>query len=210
MSQVLRAIPILRRDGITVRLREATLADAPLIDGRNTDLAWQGDFNDFGPRERRLLADNLADGKRMVAPDRGQLVVERIADGENLGDVSWHTVRYGPNEESGALNIGIALVATARGRGHGTEAQQLLVGLLFEHFDINRVEASTDVENIAEQRSLEKAGFTREGILRGAQFRGGRYHDLVGYSILRADVAAGSEDPATGSGDASDDARTPT
>jgi RimJ/RimL family protein N-acetyltransferase len=195
MTRAPRTVPIIRRDGSVVRLREASLADAAVIDARNEDLGWQGDFNDFGPRERRLLADNLADGMRMVAPDRGQLVVERIADGENLGDVSWHTVRYGPNEESRALNMGIALVPTARGHGYGTEAQRLLVEVLFEHLDIGRVEASTDVENVAEQRSLEKAGFIREGILRGAQFRGGTYHDLVGYSILRADVAAAKDDP---------------
>ena len=60
--------------------------------------------------------------------------------------------------------------------------------LLFRLFDIERVEASTDVENIAEQRSLEKAGFTREGVQRRAQFRAGAYHDLVSYSILREDL----------------------
>jgi hypothetical protein len=46
----------------------------------------------------------------------------------------------------------------------------------------------TDVENIAEQRSLEKAGFTREGILRHAQWRAGAHHDLVSYSMLREDL----------------------
>ena len=158
MTRAPRSIPIIRRDGIAVRLREATLADAEVIDGRNEDLSWQGGFNDFGPRE-------------------------------NLGDVSWHTVRYGPNEESRALNIGIALVPAARGHGYGGEAQRLLAETLFELFDIARVEASTDIENLAEQRSLEKAGFIREGVLRGAQFRAGGYHDLVGYSILRSDVS---------------------
>jgi len=63
--------------------------------------------------------------------------------------------------------------------------QRLLAALLFRLFDIERIEASTDVENIAEQRSLEKAGFTREGILRRAQWRAGAHHDLVSYSILR-------------------------
>ena len=52
---------------------------------------------------------------------------------------------------------------------------------------MNRVEAQTDVDNIAEQRSLEKAGFVREGTARGSQFRAGAYHDLVTYSILRDD-----------------------
>jgi len=37
----------------------------------------------------------------------------------------------------------------------------------------------------AEQRALEKAGFTREGILRGATYRAGQWHDQVIYSVLR-------------------------
>jgi RimJ/RimL family protein N-acetyltransferase len=49
------------------------------------------------------------------------------------------------------------------------------------------VEASTDVENLAEQRALERAGFTREGVLRHAQFRDGGFRDLVLYSRLRGD-----------------------
>ncbi len=43
------------------------------------------------------------------------------------------------------------------------------------------------MENLPEQRSLEKAGYVREGIQRGAQFRAGAYHDLVTYSRLRDD-----------------------
>jgi RimJ/RimL family protein N-acetyltransferase len=52
---------------------------------------------------------------------------------------------------------------------------------------VNRVEAQTDAANVAEQRSLEKAGFVREGVARGAQFRAGRYRDLVTFSRVRAD-----------------------
>ena len=58
---------------------------------------------------------------------------------------------------------------------------------LFANTSLNRVEAQTDLENVPEQRSLEKAGFIREGIARGAQFRAGAHHDLVTYSRLRAD-----------------------
>ncbi len=108
---------------------------------------------------------------------------------------------YGPGTESRALNIGIALHPDARGHGYGTEAQRLVAELLFELFDIERVEASTDIENLAEQRSLEKAGFTREGVLRRAQFRAGGYHDLVYYSLIREDVT-GVSSPATAPRDA--------
>ena len=50
-----------------------------------------------------------------------------------------------------------------------------------------RVEASTDITNSAELRALEKAGFTREGVLRKAQWRNGDWHDLVVYSKLRGE-----------------------
>jgi RimJ/RimL family protein N-acetyltransferase len=43
------------------------------------------------------------------------------------------------------------------------------------------------VTNAAEQRALERAGFTREGVLRHAQFREGGFHDLVLYSKLRGE-----------------------
>ena len=41
--------------------------------------------------------------------------------------------------------------------------------------------------NVVEQRALEGAGFSREGVLRGAQWRRGEWHDLVSYARLRTD-----------------------
>ena len=108
---------------------------------------------------------------RSATSGTASCIVERVADGEPIGIVGWHAVGYGPNAESSGWNIGIALLPEARGHGHGTDAQALLAAYLFENTDVNRIEAQTDVDNIAEQRSLEKAGFVREGTARGAQFR---------------------------------------
>ncbi len=94
---------------------------------------------------------------------------------------------YGPSPMSDAWQIGIELVPEGRGQGFGTEAQRLVADYLFATSEVNRVEASTDVDNRPEQRSLEKAGYSREGVARGAQFRGGAYHDLVYYARLRED-----------------------
>jgi RimJ/RimL family protein N-acetyltransferase len=182
--------PPVERTGTRVRLREAKLADADVVDARAGDPAMIGEFNDLGQPRGKPLAENLANGNRMVGPERGVLLIVRIEDDAIIGDVGWHPVSYGPNERSRALNIGISLIPDARGQGYGTEAQRLIAEVLFDHYDIERIEASTDVDNIAEQRSLEKAGFTREGILRRAQFRAGAHHDLVGYSIVRSDVEA--------------------
>ncbi|GII05314.1 hypothetical protein Pta02_73220 [Planobispora takensis] len=59
---------------------------------------------------------------------------------------------------------------------------------LFDHSTVHRIQAGTEVTNVAEQRALKKAGFTREGVLRGAGFRAGEWHDGVLYSFLRSDL----------------------
>jgi RimJ/RimL family protein N-acetyltransferase len=172
-------------DGVGVRLRDATLDDADLLDSWLTPEA-KGSFNDFGvphsPTDRDALARGPLRNERS-----GELIIERMVDGRPIGTVSWHLERYGPNEESGAWNVGIALIPEARGHGHGTEAQRLVADFLFATTPLHRVEASTDAENLAEQRSLEKAGYLREAVLRRAQYRAGAWHDLVNYARLRDD-----------------------
>jgi RimJ/RimL family protein N-acetyltransferase len=171
--------------GVGVRLRDGVPDDADLLDSWLTPEA-KGPFNDFGmprsPTDRDVLARGPLRNER-----NGELIVERIADGRPIGSVSWHLARYGPNEESSARNVGIALIPEARGQGHGAAAQRLVPDFLFATTSVHRVEASTDVDNIAEQRSLEKAGYIREGILRGVQYRAGAWHDLVNYARLRDD-----------------------
>jgi RimJ/RimL family protein N-acetyltransferase len=48
-----------------------------------------------------------------------------------------------------------------------------------------RIQASTEVANVAERRALEKIGFTAEGIARGVGWRDGQWRDGVTYSLLR-------------------------
>lgn len=156
------------------RLRALTDEDLPLLPGDTSG------FDYFGPRAPRTSAPPAVldePGGMGVLDDAGTLV----------GSVSWIWQRWGPNPQSRNPMIGIWLAETARGRGLGSAAQRELVDLFFRHTAVNRVEAHTDVENVAEQRALEKAGFTREGTTRGAQWRDGDYRDGYLYSVLRAD-----------------------
>jgi RimJ/RimL family protein N-acetyltransferase len=168
-----------------VRLRDATIDDADLLD------AWSASpspFNDFGTMGRGSVDREALMVGPMRNETRGVLIVEVIDGARPIGTVSWHRVGYGPPGESDAWNIGIELAPDGRGHGYGGEAQRLVARYLFENTAANRVEAQTDTDNSAEQRALEKAGFVREGVMRGAQFRAGAYHDLVTYSILRAEI----------------------
>jgi RimJ/RimL family protein N-acetyltransferase len=130
-------------------------------------------------------------GVMHMPPHNGRLLVT-VTDAEGVtgvaGAVSWHQEAYGPTQASFAWNIGIGLSPECQGHGVGTVAQRLLAEWLLTTTPLVRIEASTDVENVAEQRSLEKAGFTREGVLRQAQARADGQHDLYSYSLLRSDL----------------------
>jgi RimJ/RimL family protein N-acetyltransferase len=160
-----------------MQLRRVGPADEPfLADLRRPEIA--GEYNTF---------DDEPGAPAVAAGDIGRMVVA-LDDGTPIGSVSWHAVSYGPNRRSVAWNIGITLLPDHRGRGHGAAAQRLLADHLFATTDANRIEASTDTANLAEQRALERAGFRPEGLLRGAQYRAGAWHDLVLFARLRGDA----------------------
>jgi RimJ/RimL family protein N-acetyltransferase len=139
-----------------VSLRAQLPEDLPLLTGRDSE------FVDFGPVAAR------AEPHPPGLDGNGGLTIV-ADDGQPAGDVGWHwTKQWGPSAASRCPMIGIWLRPEYRGRGIAAEAQTLIARLLFAHTATNRVEASTEVDNVAEQRALERAGFTREGCVRGA------------------------------------------
>jgi RimJ/RimL family protein N-acetyltransferase len=72
----------------------------------------------------------------------------------------------------------------ARGRGYGTQAVELLVRFGFVDLNLHRIALHVFADNEAAIRTYEKAGFQREGLLRGAAYVDGRYLDVVVMGIL--------------------------
>ena len=171
--------------GKKVSLRIVTAADLNLLTTWMNDLNFNSEYNTFGLRPAASIEKNFAENGLLSVQSGEFLIV--IPPDTIVGSVSYHRTRYGPNEGSNVYNIGISIAVEHRGKGYGVEAQKLLASYLFSTYPIMRVEATTDRENIAEQRALEKAGFTREGVLRQAQWRSGSWHDMVVYSKLRGE-----------------------
>jgi ribosomal-protein-alanine N-acetyltransferase len=61
------------------------------------------------------------------------------------------------------IDLGYVLAPSAWGRGYMPEAISVFSARALEVREVFRVQAFCDVENIASQRALEKAGFLREG-----------------------------------------------
>ncbi len=148
------------------------------IDGRRCVIRARAEADDCPDASSEW---EVWDDGEVVPGEHHRAVV--IVDDEIIGTMSWHAIQYGPTIGSRAWSMGIALAPQWRGQGWGSLAQRLLADHLLE--SACRVEASTDIDNIAEQRSLEKAGFQREGILRRAQRRADGQHDLVMYARVR-------------------------
>jgi RimJ/RimL family protein N-acetyltransferase len=170
-----------------VRLRPVTRDELGYLVTKQTPEVT-APYNWFGFRSEAEIVQRFEEDG-FLGDLYGKLIVEvDTADGPvAIGDVSWHAVDYGPPPASQAWNIGITLNPEWRGQGLGTRAQRLLADYLFETTRAERVEASTDVDNTAERRALERVGFTFEGVLRRAQFRGGAWRDLALYSLVRGE-----------------------
>ncbi|MBI5472352.1 MAG: GNAT family N-acetyltransferase [Ignavibacteriae bacterium] len=71
------------------------------------------------------------------------------------------------------------------GKGIATAAVNAVVRHVFTKFDVTRIFAGVFAYNAASARVLEKAGFTREGVMRQAVVKNGKTVDQFLYAILR-------------------------
>ena len=87
----------------------------------------------------------------------GHYRITRKADGQAIGGMG-----FKDQPRDGSVEVGYGLAPSARGRGYAAEA---LTALLYvaAHHGVTRVVAHTDEDNIASQRTLERAGFRRSG-----------------------------------------------
>lgn len=162
--------------GEKISLRPVRQEDLPLFAARANDIAELPECNFFALHQHNSLEKHFQEDGHL-RQEHGTLGVVTCESEQIVGDMSYRQVRYG--RASIAYQSGIVLAPEHRGKGYGVEAQQLLTEYLLSISPIMRVEACTESTNIAEQRALEKAGFTCEGVLRKAPWRNGDWHDLM-------------------------------
>jgi RimJ/RimL family protein N-acetyltransferase len=120
-------------------------------------------------------------------------------EGLERGNYSFVIIAAGTEELLGAIGMGVNgamkighigywVAAPARGRGVASSALRLLSGWALDE-GFGRVELITDPDNVASQRVAEKAGFTREGVMRSHTLhRDGRRRDAVLFSLLPGEL----------------------
>jgi RimJ/RimL family protein N-acetyltransferase len=170
-----------RGDGVV--LRPWRIEDVPAVTAacQDAEIArWLG----FVPQPyteadaRFYVQDCLAAGQ-----DRTPFAITDAESGEVIGSIDMRINRMLTG------HIGYWLAAEARGRGLTTAALVALSRWGLEERGLGRVELVTDPDNIASQRVAERAGFTREGVLRSILVnRDGTRRDGVMFSLLPGEL----------------------
>jgi RimJ/RimL family protein N-acetyltransferase len=114
--------------------------------------------------------------------------VVEAASGQVVGGLGFNSIDL----DSASGEIGYWLSAAARGRGLTTRALRLVTLWGFHALALERIQVRAELENVASCRVAEKAGYTREGVIRSSRFnpRLGRRMDFVLYSALPGEIQA--------------------
>lgn len=176
--------PPLSGDGILLRLPNDD--DAPWVaDACNDPTTRRFVVNLPSPytetEARSFLANAAA---RWAAGTDALFVIEAQGGAEPLGIVELHV---GPRD-AGIASVGYWLRPEARGRGVATGAVKLVARWAFGELGVARLELTTAPDNVASQGVAERAGFTREGVLRAAMATKDGRRDSVMFSLLKDEV----------------------
>jgi len=86
--------------------------------------------------------------------------------------------------------VGYILMPWGRGQGYATRTVRLVARWVFDDLDLTRLQARTDVRNVASQRVLERVGFQREGVARSGHVLplSGERIDTLMWSLLPGEL----------------------
>jgi RimJ/RimL family protein N-acetyltransferase len=178
-------------DGVII-LRPLDESDLPTIERAAADaeiLKW------FDLHERSS-ADYLAAKREAWAEGTGAsfAICDATRPDTCLGQV------FIERDHDGRGSVGYWLLEDGRGKGRATRAVRLVASWALAEMRLGRLQLHTDPENVASQRVAERAGFTREGVLRAYNGRSdGTRADAFVYSLLPRDLALRNDAGATAS-----------
>jgi len=177
--------------GKRIILRRVREGDWPDIE------RWAEEPDAFFGAYQRFQVDLLGELKEgyektgLLTRDSAFMMVELVEGKRAIGVVRYRPLGL-PDEDLPVPEIGFAIAEeSARGKGYAKEAVEVLVRYLYDSTPTERIMAVTGAENVSSQRVLEGLGFQREGVLRRAMYRNGRWSDAFIYGLLRREFTGG-------------------
>jgi len=167
--------------GQKIGLRARHEADGPIL---HTEL-----YDDVATRSRadsrpwRPVSPGSAAAPYAISEPADDVAFFSVVDlaGEELAG---EAVLWGIDLHNRTAHLGLSLRPSFRGRGLGVDVVRVLCHYGFTVRGLNRLQLETLADNTAMIRAATRAGFTREGTLRGAAWVTGAFADEVILGLL--------------------------
>jgi RimJ/RimL family protein N-acetyltransferase len=167
----------IRAGGLILRFPVLDDVDALLPAFADSEMREAGNLPAFGRDE---LVASL--GQLPALAESGRLLPLAAVDAENY-EVIGAGMLHHLDVERAIVEIGYWVLPQARGRGVATTIARLLAAHAFA-LGVERVAAYVNLGNTASERVLERARFTREGVVRSMPKPDGRRVDKTLFSLL--------------------------
>jgi diamine N-acetyltransferase len=136
------------------------------------------------------------EGMRKHPPDEHNLAIEIRQPPDKLGEPTWKMIGgtgfVNLDSRNRSAEFGIVIGdKSCWDQGYGTEAVRLLVKHGFNTLNLNRIYLRVLENNPRAIRAYEKASFSHEGRQRRAEYKDGKYLDLLVMSILKDEFVNG-------------------
>jgi len=160
-------------------LRPMTCADVPALS------RWLGDpavytYWGKGPSKAEKNPELLFAKEERPAKSFHLGIASRDT-GDVIGDIWVYLI-----ENDRMATVAIRIAPAEHGKGYGTESLTAMTRFCFEKTELRRLQAEIDVRNAASCRIFEKAGYTREGLIRQGKMVN-TWCDYCIYGILSTD-----------------------
>ena len=169
----------LTTERVTLRAWRSSDATALARHANNPNVARQ-------LRDRFPHPYTLADARQFiqaVSGARPTTLFAMVVDGEAAGGIGFFP---GADVERFSAEIGYWLAESHWGRGITVDAVRLISTYAFDVCNILRLFALPFADNRQSTRVLEKAGYTREAILRSSSVKHGEVRDQALYALINA------------------------
>lgn len=137
------------------------------------------------PHGSPLLTAEVIERAQMafIAGDGIEWAITRAGDDTAIGKIGhWRWQKTHSRSE-----VGFIVRRDLWGQGLAAEALGAVVDWGFARLELHSIEAQLDSENKASQRTLERVGFRKEGLLKQSYYDGREHRDTLIYGLLASD-----------------------
>jgi RimJ/RimL family protein N-acetyltransferase len=173
--------PVLKTENLVIRAFERKDLDVFALYRSQEMVAKYQSWASYTYQDAIELFEGMDYSAYGTEGDWYQLAISTRETDELIGDLAVHFV------DADQIEIGFTVSPQHQGKSVATEAVARFLRYVFGELNKHRVVATTDVENTASYRLLEKLGFRREGHFIQNIFFKGAWGDEYQYALLRSE-----------------------